>query len=397
MCWGMTLVNRGVLFVCVVAAGAAAYHWRADLARIAGMGPGTPQTAAAPAAPMRAEPVVMAAVEARDMPVQVATIGRVQAIATVGVKPRVDGEIAEVAFREGQDVKAGDVLFVLDRRSAEANLRAAEANLARDRAQAAQARAEVRRVSELTQRDFVSRQRFDQLETTASVQDAIVRASEAAVETARLTLSYMTIRAPIDGRTGAVALKKGNVLRAADAGTLVTITQIRPIYVSFTATQRDLAQIRRADDQAEIGVAVAIPDDAGPSLPGRVTFVDNAIDAATGTIMLKATMPNAESRLWPGQFVNVVATLRVERGALTVPSAALQVGQAGDYLYVVKPDMTATVRPVKVARIIGDRAVVREGLADGERVVVEGQLRLTEGSRVRDRSQSTAAPRAPTS
>lgn len=391
------LVLTCVVLTCVVVAGAAGYRWQADLVRLAGIGGGPVRPADASAPSPRAEVVTMAAVEVRDVPVQVATIGRVQAIATVGVKPRVDGEIADIAFREGQDVKAGDVLFVLDKRGAEATLRAAEANLARDRAQAAQARTEVRRVSELTQRDFVSRQRYDQLETAASVQEATVRASEAAVENARLTLSYMTIRAPIDGRTGAVALKKGNVVRAADTGSLVTITQIRPIYVSFTATQKDLAQIRRADDQAEIATSVTIPDDPGPALSGRVTFIDNNIDAGTGTIMLKAAMPNEQSRLWPGQLVNVVATLRVERGVLTVPSAALQVGQAGDYVYVVKPDMTATVRRVKVARIVGDRAVLREGVADGERVVTEGQLRLTEGVRVRDRRQSPTAPKTPTS
>ncbi|BBK42705.1 RND transporter [Allostella vacuolata] len=387
-------MKRLFLLACLVAVAAAGYHWRADLSRMAGLQP--PARTAAPQPAARVEPVAMAPVEARDMPVQVSTIGRVQAIATVGVKPRVDGEIAEVMFREGQDVKAGEVLFVLDRRSAEATLRAVEANLARDRAQALQARAEVRRASELTQRDFVSRQRYDQLETTAAVQEATVRATEAAVENARLTLSYMTIRAPIDGRTGAVALKKGNVVRAADTGTLVTITQIRPIYVSFTATQKDLAEIRRAEDQAQIRVEATIPEDPGPPISGVVTFIDNSIDAATGTINLKATMPNADSRLWPGQFVNAVATLRVEKGALTVPAAALQVGQAGDYLFVIKPDMTASVRPVKVARLVGDRAVIREGLQLGERVAVEGQLRLTEGTRVRDQ-RATPAARTPTS
>lgn len=385
-------MKRALVLAFLVAAGAAGYHWRADLARVAGLEP--PKKAASPASPGRpVEPVAIASAEARDMPVQVSTIGRVQAIATVGVKPRVDGEIAEVTFREGQDVKAGDVLFVLDRRAAEATLRQAEANLARDRAQATQARAEVRRVSELTQRDFVSRQRFDQLETAAAVQEAAVRATEAAVENARLTLSFMTIRAPIDGRTGAVALKKGNVVRTADTATLVTITQIRPIYVSFTATQKDLAQIRQAEDRAEIPVTASIPEDPGPPLAGVVTFIDNAIDAATGTINLKATMPNPDSRLWPGQFVNVVATLRTERGVTTVPSIALQVGQRGDYVYAVKPDMTATVRPVSVARVVGDRAVIREGLQPGDRVVTEGQLRLTEGSRVRDRA--TNPPAAP--
>jgi multidrug efflux system membrane fusion protein len=392
-------VKRAFLLACLVAAAAAGYHWRADLARMAGLEPPA-RTAAPAAAPGRpVEPVVMEAADTRDMPVQVVTIGRVQAIASVGLKPRVDGEIAEVTFREGQDVKAGEVLFVLDRRSAEATLRQAEANLARDRAQASQARAEVKRVSELAQRDFVSRQRYDQLETTAAVQEAAVRATEAAVENARLTLSYMTIRAPIDGRTGAVSLKKGNVVRTADAATLVTITQIRPIYVSFTATQKDLAEIRQADNQSEIGVSATIPEDPGPPMAGVVTFIDNNIDAATGTINLKATMPNADSRLWPGQFVNVVATLRVERGAITVPSGALQVGQKGDYVYVVKPDMTVTVRPVTVARVVGDRAVLRAGITPGDRVVVEGQLRLTEGSRVRDRSQAApaAAPRQPTS
>ncbi|MGE0715734.1 MAG: efflux RND transporter periplasmic adaptor subunit [Alphaproteobacteria bacterium] len=391
-------MRRWVWIILLAAAGAAGYQWRDELTKLTGIGaPAASVTAGQPVA--RPELVALGTADRRDMPIQVATIGRVQSIATVAVKPRVDGEIAEVGFQEGQDVKAGDVLFVLDRRGSEAVLRQAEANLARDRANAAQARADMRRAGELAQRDFVSRQRFDQLETAAAVQEAAVRASEAAVENAKVVVSYMTIRAPIDGRTGAITLKKGNVVRGADTGPLVTITQIRPIYVSFTATQKDLAEIRRAEDQSDISVTATIPDEAGPPLTGKVTFVDNAIDAATGTINLRATMPNDERRLWPGQFVNVVATLRVERGAITIPAAALQAGQAGDYVYVAKPDMTATVRHVKVARIIGDRAVITSGVADGERVVTEGQLRLTEGTRLRDKSASAPAgqQRAPTS
>ncbi|MCC7273483.1 MAG: efflux RND transporter periplasmic adaptor subunit [Alphaproteobacteria bacterium] len=390
-------MKRWVFILLLAAVAAAAYQWRDDLVRLAGLADGGKPPATAVQQPSRPEPVALATAETRDMPVQVATIGRVQSIATVTVKPRVDGEIAEVGFQEGQDVKAGDVLFVLDRRGAEAVLRQAEANLARDRANAQQARADMRRAAELAQRDFVSRQRSDQLETAAAVQEAAVRASEAAVETAKVTLSYMTIRAPIAGRTGAISLKKGNVVRAADSQSLVTITQIRPIYVSFTATQKDLAEIRRADDQSEIAVAAIIPDEPGPPLQGKVTFVDNAIDAATGTISLRATMPNEERRLWPGQFVNVVATLRIERGAVTVPAAALQVGQSGDFVFVVKPDMTATVRQVKVARLVGDRAVIAKGVEADERVVTEGQLRLTEGTRIRDKDAPPQGKRPPTS
>jgi multidrug efflux system membrane fusion protein len=329
----------------------------------------------------RPVPVVAAAVTRKGVPVRIETIGSVQTLASVAIKSRIDGQIVEVHFREGQEVREGDVLFTLDSRAAEAQLRQAEAQLARDRAQLANARREVDRQAELAAKNFASSQKYDEVRTTAQALEATVRAGEAVAENLRVQLSYYTILSPLRGRTGAVALKAGNTVKGNDTAPLVTINQIDPIYVAFSVPQRDLAEVREAMQQNPLGAVVQPLGDAKPET-GELAFVDNAIDIATGTITLKAIFANAGERLWPGQFVNVTLTLRVERNALTVPAPAIQSGQAGPYVYVVRPDKTAEPRSVVVSRQAGDEAVIASGLDEGEQVVVDGQLRLTKGTPV---------------
>jgi membrane fusion protein, multidrug efflux system len=319
-------------------------------------------------------------------PIQVTAIGSVQSIATVVIKSRVDGQIAEVHFEEGQEVKEGDLLFTIDNLAYEAQLRQAQAQLARDRAQHERAELELKRQSDLATRGAAPQQKLDDAQMAERVYEAAMRADEAAIENAKVNLSYTLIRAPLTGRTGAVNLKRGNVVKSNDTTTnavpLVTITQMRPIYVSFTVPERHLANIRAAFDHSEhLAVAVTVPGQGEP-IGGMLTFIDNQVDVATGTIALKATFPNDDARLWPGQFVNVTLTLGVQPNAVVVPSAAIQVGQNGPYVFVIKDNSTVELRLVGIDRSLGDKTVIASGLKPGERVVVDGQLRLNNGSRV---------------
>lgn len=337
--------------------------------------------------PNPAQTVVASTVARADVPIQITGIGTVQPIATVLVKSRLDGQIAKIAFKEGQEVKAGDLLFSLDDRALVAQLRQTEANLARDRAQLLRAQQELRRQQDLEKRDYASRQKLEQSQADAAALDATLKASEAAVENARVLLSYATIRSPIDGRTGSISLKEGNVIKSNDQP-LVTITQMRPIYVGFTIPERNLGAVRTALAEGAVSVSVSPPTDASAIETGVLTFIDNQVDTATGTIALKATFENSRNTLWPGQFLQVTMTLGIQRNATVVPSASLQTGQQGVYVFVIKPDSTAEVRPVTVERVQGNMSVVSKGLEVGERVVLEGQLRLTNGTRVEPRTNA---------
>jgi membrane fusion protein, multidrug efflux system len=373
-----------VLFLAVVAGGAFAYQ---NLK----LGPAESKAQAKPAP--RPVPVVVAAVQKKAMPVRVETIGTVQPLATVVVKSRIDGQIAKVHIKDGQEVKAGDILFTLDSRALEAQLKQAEAMVAKDRAQLANAKREAERQGELVTKNYTSTSKYEEVRTQVATFEASVRSDEAAAENLKIQLSYTTIASPINGRAGAIALKDGNNVKANDTITLVTINQVHPIYVSFSVPQVQLADIREAMRLGPIEARVQPVGESDVSHDkGTLAFIDNAIDVATGTVNLKAIFENKRDVLWPGQFVNVRLTLRVEPNATVVPQAAVQIGQNGTYVYVAKPDDTAEARPVKVGRTVNGETVVTEGLGEGERVVVDGQLRLTSGAKIDPRKPE--APKA---
>jgi membrane fusion protein, multidrug efflux system len=319
-------------------------------------------------------------------PIQVTAIGTAQSMATVMIKSRVDGEIAKVHFEEGQEVKEGDLLFTLDNRAFQAQLALSEANLERDRAQLQRAQLEIKRQTELAARGVASAQKLEDVQTTVKVFEAAIHAAEAAIENARINLNYTTIRAPIDGKTGSVTLKRGNLVKSNDttqqAISLVTITQLRPIYVVFTVPEKYLSDLRAAMSSERLVVVATAPNQPQNPITGTLTFIDNQVDVATGTISLKATFTNDDTRLWPGQFINVMLTLGVQANALVVPSAAIQIGQNGPYVFIIKQDSTVELRLVRISRTIDNKTVIADGLVAGERVVIDGQLRLSNGARV---------------
>ncbi len=329
----------------------------------------------------RVVPVKMGDVIQQNVPLQVNAIGNVEAYNTVSVKALVGGEIIDVHFREGQDVRQGDLLFQIDPRPYEAALKQAEGALARDIAQAKNAEEQAKRYEILVQKDYVSRDQYDQLRANADALSAAVQADKASVENARLQLAYCTIKSPIDGRAGSVLVNKGNVVKANDVA-MVTINKITPIYVTISVPEQNLSEIKRYMAEGTLKVEAIIPGDEKRPAQGVLTFVNNAVDTSTGTIQLKATFENKDKRLWPGQFVNAVVTLTTQRNAVVMPSAALQAGQQGQYVFVVKPDFTVESRPVEIARSSGDMAVVAQGVKPGEKVVTDGQLNLIPGSRV---------------
>jgi multidrug efflux system membrane fusion protein len=348
------------------------------------------------ARPAAAQLVVADVAAQSPTPILVTAIGTVQSIATVMIKSRVDGEIAKVHFEEGQEVKEGDILFTLDDRGVRAQLQQAEANLERDRAQLERFRLEVSRQTELARRGVASAQKLEDVTTSVAVAEATVRASEATVENARVNLNYTTIRAPISGRTGSIALKRGNVIKAVDTAPtvvpLVTITQLRPIYVALTVPERYLADLRTAMAAGPVPVVVTVPSQPHAPISGTLTFIDNQVDVATGTISLRAKFANVDDRLWPGQFVNVTVTLGVQADAIVVPNAAIQAGPKGPYVFLIRPDSTAELRLVQINRTLNDRTVIADGLVAGDRVVVDGQMRLGNGTRVTVQETAPAKP-----
>ena len=330
--------------------------------------------------PPPAVPVTLAAVERQAVPFELAATGTVEPLQTVSVQPQVSGPIVRVAFREGQDVDKGQVLFQIDPRPYQAAAARAEAILERDKAQEANARQEASRYAELAQQEYVTAQQYDQARTAAAAAAATLAASQAELAEARLNLQYATIRAPIAGRTGSLRVREGNLVRANEPTPLVSINQIRPILVRFAVPAANLALIqeRRSDKL----VVRAEPVGGGAASEGTLSFVDNAVDTTTGTILLKGTFPNTDGALWPGEFVNVRLRLYVDQEALTVPARAVVSGQQGSYVFVIQGDSTAATRPVKVVRQAGDVSVVSGEIEPGQQVVTDGQLRLRQGSKV---------------
>jgi len=398
-----------------------------------------------------AVPVTIDTVTSKAVPLQIRAVGTVQAYATVTLKSQVDGEVAQIHFAEGQEVKKGDLLFTLDQRSLQATLHQAEAvlgrdaaqlqqaeavvaqtmagenqavaNLARDMAQLENARSQVRRYKGLIDEGAISKELYDQVQTTAAALEATIqadqaevtnakatirdaqataenvkaaiKADQAVVENARVQLGYTAIRAPMDARTGNLLVRVGSAVKARDdTAQMVVLNQNRPIYVSFSVPEQSLMDIKKYLAAGSVRVqATPRGQDRSPAT-GQLTFVNNAVDASTGTIQLKATFPNQDSSLWPGQFADVVVTLAVQPNLTVASSQAIQTGQQGQYVYVVRSDMTVESRPVTVGRTLDGDAIVEKGLQPGETVVTDGHLRLVPGTRVQVESASPVAAEA---
>ena len=393
-------------------------------------------------------PVTIDTAVSKPVPVQIRAIGTVQAYASVTLKSQLDGEVARIHFSEGQEVKKGDLLFTLDQRPLEATLRQieanlardtaqleqteavvaqtmaaekqAEANLARDRAQLENALSQARRYKGLIDEGAISKELYDQVRTNATALEAtieadkaavtstrasiraaqatvenikaVIKADQAMVENARVQLSYTTIRAPMDARAGNLLVRVGSAVKARDdTAQMLVLNQIQPIYVSFSTPEQYLRDIKRflAAGTLRVQASPRGPDDSPAS--GELSFVNNTVDPGTGMIQLKATFPNREGNLWPGQFVNVVLTLTTQPDAVVIPSQAIQTGQQGQYVYVLRPDSTVESRPVTVGRRIGGETVIEKGVAPGDKVVTDGQLRLVSGTRVQVKNAATAA------
>ena len=358
-----------VLLVLALGLGAYLYHIKPDGA--AGAKPGGP-----------GRPVPVLAVEAvgKTLPLTLPAVGQAQAAATVTVRSRVDGQLLEAAFQEGQPVRQGDLLFRIDPRPLEASLNQAQANLGRDQAQLDKARLQLTRNQGLAPKGYVSTESLEDARAAAQALEASVKADQAAVDLARLQLGYATIAAPIDGLAGARLADPGNLVKTNDTA-LVTINQIEPIYLAFALPERHLAQLRRLMGEGGLRVQ-ARPQDGGPPVLGEVGFVDNKVDATTGTIGLRATFANTDRRLLPGQFVTLDLALGELTDVLVVPSRAVQAGQKGDQVYVVQPDRTVERRVVTLGPRVGEETAILSGLAAGDLVVIDGQLRLTNGSKV---------------
>ncbi|MBI3581338.1 MAG: efflux RND transporter periplasmic adaptor subunit [Nitrospinae bacterium] len=328
-----------------------------------------------------AAPVRVAKGELRDVPNTIEVVGNVEAYLTLSVTSQVNGQIDKIHFKEGDFVHVGNPLVTIDPRPFKAALAQAEANSNRDAAQMKNAQREEARYKELVKKGYVSQSQYDQAAATADALAASVAADKAAEDTARLNLDYCYIRSPIDGKTGPVMIYAGNYVKANDK-TIVTVLQVRPIYAEFSVPQLYLPTIRKYMAEGKLEVD-AFPPAGLPPVKGSVSFIDNAVDPTTGTLKLKATFENAESALWPGQFVKVSLLLTTDKGVVVVPTQAVMNTQKGSSVYVVKPDGTAELRPVKISRSVGPDSIVENGLGAGETVVTDGQLQAMPGGKVR--------------
>lgn len=333
-------------------------------------------------------PVQIAVAEQRDVPITQISIGSVQALRTVAVKSQVDGVLAEIHFREGDEVKAGDLLVTLDKRPFENMLHSAQASLATAQAQLAQAEADEKRYQHLDQQQVVSQEELLQYRTKAETSRAAIQAEEANLANAQLQLSYAEIRAPISGRTGQLAFHEGALIKANDAtAAIVTINQVAPISVAYSVPESTLGGVRSALTSGVVKVSI-VPHSTSDNIAavtGHLDFVDNSVDPTTGTILLKALFENGDRQLWPGEFVDVTTTVGEAKQAVLVPNAAIQNGQGGSQVYVVRADRTVEVRAVKLGLQLEDSTVLTQGVKSGETVVVDGQLRLVPGSKIEEK------------
>ena len=364
-------------------------------------------------------PVHATHVEQRAMPIQVATFGNAEAVQTVEIKSQVTGELVDVSIHEGDEVQEGQTLFTIDKRPYEVGLKQAEANVAkaealvnqsramleREKAQAANAETELARDAELRKKGMISKEEFERNRTGATGLEAVVKANEAEIQSAaesvrvanaqlddaRLQLEYCTIVSPITGKAGSLLLHKGNLVEANSTQPIVIIRQTKPIYVTFTLTEKLLHEVREAMNRGPVEVHALVPgDEANPAI-GSISFIDNTVNPQ-GNIRLKATFPNDDDRLWPGQYVRVIVKLKVLSDAIVVPTSAVQAGQGGSYVYIVKPDMTVEDRTVKTGEMLDGFTIVTAGLSPGEQVVTDGQLRLAPGMGISILTDSPPAP-----
>lgn len=336
-------------------------------------------------------PVVAVTATQKAVPLQIRAVGNVEAFSTVAVKSQVTGVLLRAHFKEGQDVAKGQHLFTIDPRPLEAALKQAEANLARDSAQLRNLQEQVRRYAELVEKQYVSREQYDQIKTNADAAAAVVDADKAAVENAKVQLSYCYIYSPVNGRVGSLLVNEGNLVRVNDGSPLVVINQINPINVTFAVPEQNLADLRRHMAAGRLKVDASFQSDENRPEEGLLAFVDNAVDRSTGTVKLKAEFANRERRLWPGQFVNVALTLTTQPNAVVIPSEAIQVGQEGQHVFVIKDDNRVEMRPVTLARTNGGEAVIAKGLSAGEQIVREGQFLLGPGSRIEVKDSAKTA------
>ena len=332
-------------------------------------------------------PVITAQAEAQDVPIELRNIGNVEPYSLVAIRSQITGQITKIHFLEGQEVKAGDLLFTIDPRPAQGVLRQAQADLKRDQAQLVSVKLEFERAKKLLENAIGSRDDYDKAEAVFHALEATILSDEAAVSKAQLQVEFTSIRSPMDGRTGSLMAREGNVVKAPD-DLLVNLNQVHPIYVTFSVPEQDLPAIRRRMRESKLFVEALVPVDSG--LPGEVvdpprgelTFIDNTVDVTTGRIKLKATFPNSDNALWPGQFVQTILTLNILKHATVVPSQAVQSSQSGDFVFVVKSDSTVQKRSIVAGLSRRGMTVIESGVQSGETVVTDGQLRLTEGARV---------------
>jgi multidrug efflux system membrane fusion protein len=327
-------------------------------------------------------PVTVGAVIQKTVPVQLTAIGNVEAYSTIQVKSQIGGLLMKVHFREGQDVLKGQLLFTIDPRPYEAQIAQADSTLAKDTAQLEYAREQSERYAELVKKGYVSKDQYEQFRTNAATAEAVVNADRAVLENAKLQLKYCYIYSPISGRTGSLASNQGNLIKANADTAMVTIQQVEPIYVTFSVPEQDLPEIKKYMAEGRLAVSASAVQDGGRPEKGVLTFVDNAVDTTTGTIKLKGTFANKDRRLWPGQFVNAVLVLTSRPNAVLVPTSAVQTGQDGQYVFVVRAGNTVEMRPVAAGMSVEGETVINKGIAPGETVVTDGQLRLGPGAKV---------------
>ncbi len=366
----------------------------AALTALGALASGCTKQQAAPQ-PRAAIPVVVGTVKIKAMPVEVIAIGHVEPVSTVSIEAQVPGQLLDVHFKEGDFVRKGQLLLTLDPRPYEAALSQAKAALARDKATAVNNRLQAQRYAKLLAEGIVPASQVESYTSTADASDAVVNADEAAIKTAELNLEYCTIYSPLDGRTGALMLKPGNLVKVADVP-IIVINQVNPIYVNFGIPQQFWPEIKKYMAQGTLRVKATVPKDSGAAEEGSVAFVDNAIDPSTGNIHLRAAFTNSQNRLWPGLYVNIVLTLSEQAGAIVVPAQAVLQGNMGSFVYVVRPDKRVEPRTIVPIRTIQGETVIEKGLQSGETIVTDGQARLEPNARVEIKSStSDAAPADP--